>query len=142
MEVSVDVHINTKKLERQFNSLLDDDCMYQIHDLFAKMCNPYVPMQTGVLANDSVRIYKDRAAWEQPYARYQYMGELYLAPNGSAWAHKDEKKHPTGIPLNYSHEKHDRASKEWDKAMMSEQGEVFLKQVAEILLQRCKELYG
>lgn len=142
MEVSVDVYINTQKLEQQFKSLLDDECMWQIHDLFAKMCSPYVPMQTGILADKSVRIYKDKAAWEQPYARYQYMGELYLAPNGSAWAHYGEKKYPTGIPLNYNHELHGKASKEWDKAMMSEQGEEFLAAVADILLKRCKKLYG
>lgn len=136
------VNINTDKLARQFEALADDKCMYQIHNEFARLMDPFVPYATGTLAEKTVQITKEKVIYTQPYARYQYMGELYVAPNGSAWAHKDEKKHGTGIPLNYNKEFHQKASKEWDKAMMSERGEEFLKHVADILLQRCKELYG
>lgn len=141
MQIKIDVKINTAKLAKEFEALKNDDVMYEIHDLFSKMCDPYVPMYTGVLSK-TVTVTKDSVTYEQPYAHYQYTGELYLAPNGSAWAKKDEEKYPSGIPLQYSKEEHELASKEWDKAMMRDNGDVFLNAVKDILMQRFKELYG
>lgn len=150
MEVRVDVNIDTKKLQQQFESLLDDDCMYQIHDLFFKMNDPYVPMDEGILAHTSVDITKECVHYKQPYAHYMYVGDVY-GPNIPifedgiivGWfSPPGQKKHPAGEQLNYNTEKHPLASKEWDKAMMRDKGDVFLKQVADILLRRCKELYG
>ena len=142
MEVKIDVHIDTKKLAKQIEALKDDRSMLWVHNEFKRMMDPYVPYATGTLAEKTVVTYPDKVVYTQPYARYQYMGELYVAPNGSAWAHKDEKKHGTGKPLNYNTEYHSLASKEWDKAMMSARGEEFLKNVKEKLMERCKELYG
>lgn len=65
-------------------------------------CDPYVPFQQGALRN-SVRypdgIYGGVIEYATPYAHYQYMGELYLAENGSSWAHRGEAKHPSGKEL-------------------------------------------
>ena len=65
-------------------------------------CNPYIPFQQGALRG-SVRypegIYGHEIAWDTPYAHYQYEGELYLAANGSSWAHKFEQKFPSGKRL-------------------------------------------
>lgn len=141
MKLNIDVKVNTAKLAKEFEALKDDNVMYEIHDLFADMCYPYVPMYEGVLFQ-SVQVFKDSIYYPGPYAHYQYMGELYLAPNGSAWAKKNEKKYPSGIPLKYNTEKHEKASKEWDKAMMNEKGDVFLNAVKDILMQKFKELYG
>lgn len=168
MEVRVDVNIDTKKLQQQFESLLDDDCMYQIHDLFYKMNDPYVPMDEGNLAYTSVEVTKDSVRYNQPYARYMYMGEVYgpnypikeggevvgffTNPYGkkapiieggiiTGW-YSPPHKHPTGREIRYNTSNHPLATKEWDKAMMRDKGDVFLKQVADILLKRCKELYG
>lgn len=149
MKVRVGVNINTKKLEQQFQSLVDDDCMYQIHNLFYKMNDPYVPMDEGVLAQNH-EITKDYVAYRVPYAHYQYVGEVYgpnipLIEDGIVvgwFSPPGQKKHPTGQEIQYNTEKHPLASKEWDKAMMRDKGDIFLKQVADILVQRCKELYG
>ena len=151
MNVKVDVYINTKKLEKEFQSLADDEVMYQIHDLFAKMCDPYVPMAEGVLSQSvALGISKSGITYYGPYAHYMYVGEVY-GPNIPikeddiivGWfSPKGEKKKPTGREIQYSKEMHPLASKEWDKAMMRDKGDVFLKQVEDILVQRCKELYG
>lgn len=143
ISVNIQAHINTRRITQQLEALRDDDIMYQIHNEFARMCIPYVPMRSGMLANSVLsNVTKDGVTWPGPYAHYQYMGELYLAPNGSAWAKKDEEKYPSGIPLNYSTEEHSLASKEWDKAMMRDAGDVFLNNVKNILMKRFKELYG
>ena len=49
---------------------------------------------------------------------------------------------PTGKEIEYNKEYHPLATKEWDKAMMRDKGEVFKDAVKDILIQRCKELYG
>lgn len=149
MELHIDVHINEAKLEQEFKSLADDECMYQIHNLFAKMCDPYVPMAEGVLSQ-TFNISKESVRYNAPYAHYMYVGEVY-GPNYPIieddiivgwWSPPGKKKHPTGREIKYNKESHPLATKEWDKAMMRDKGDVFLNQVKEILLRRCKELYG
>lgn len=143
IQINLQAHINTKKLMNQFEALKNDDVMYQIHELFYLRCSPYVPMDTGMLNRPAnVIVTKDSVKWNQRYARYQYMGELYLAANGSSWAKKDEKKFPSGKPLHYNTEKHELASKEWDKAMMRDKGDLFIREVKDILMERFKKLYG
>ena len=163
MRVNIEVKIDTKKLASQFEALKDDNVMYQIHDLFAKMCDPYVPMYEGVLSQNGhagqyLTITKSGVRWfakSDPsdtvsYAHYQYVGEVYgpnipIIENGIItgwWSPPREKKKPTGRAIQYSKEKHSLASKEWDKAMMRDKGDVFINQVKEIVMQRFKELYG
>lgn len=149
MEVKIDVHIDADKLTRQFEALKDDKSMYEVHDLFAKLMNDYVPMSEGVLSQ-SLDVTKDRVRYNTPYAHYQYVGEVYgpnipIIEDGIVvgfFSIPNQKKKPTGREIQYNKEYHPKASKEWDKAMMAEKGDIFLKQVADILLQRCKELYG
>lgn len=168
MKINVDVHIDTNKLSQQFEALKDDEVMRQIHNLFFKMCDPYVPMSEGILAHTNVEITKDHVKYDQPYAHYMYMGEVYgpnypikeggevvgffTNPYGKkapiieggiivGW-YSPPHKHPTGRAINYDKKEHPLASKEWDKAMMRDNGEVFLKAVEDILLKKCKELYG
>lgn len=148
VEVKVDVDLTgiEGKLQRLTS---DDDVMRKIHALLAKECDPYVPMDTGTLAQ-STEITKDYVRYTQPYAHYQYTGEVYgdnipIMENGMivGWFSKPGvKKHPTGRAINYNQSVHPKASKEWDKAMMQERGEIFTQQVKEILVQRARELYG
>lgn len=148
-EVKLDANIDAKQLAKDFEALKNDTVMYEIHDLFAKMCDPYVPMDTGNLAQ-GVDISKDSIKYPGPYAHYMYMGEVYgpnipIIEDGIVvgwFSPKGKPKHPTGRPINYSTESHPLASKEWDKAMMRDKSEVFLDAVKDILIKRCKELYG
>lgn len=149
MEIKIDVHIDTAKLTKQFEALKDDNSMYEVHNLFAKMCDPYVPFAEGVLSQ-GITIEKDKVIYPPPYAHYMYVGEVY-GPNipifedgvlVGFFSIPNKKKVPTGREMQYSKEYHPLASKEWDKAMMNDKGDTFKKAVADILIQRCKELYG
>lgn len=68
-----------------------------------RLMNPYVPMDTGTLA-DTVDVYteggKGVVHYRAPYAQRQYNGD------GN----------------NFSKEKHPKATAQWDKAMQSERG--------------------
>lgn len=105
---NVDIRLNTDKLERNMIEAQKKLDMQVLSD-----SNLYIPQQQGALL-ESGNIVKDgEIAWNTPYAHYQYMGELYLAANGSSWARKHERKYPTGIPLNQSTEKNPLASAHW-----------------------------
>lgn len=141
MSITIQVQVDSKAIERKVSSIIDDTAMLRIHDAFARYCNPYVPMDEGALSQ-TLEITAEGVTYRQPYAHYMYMGELYLAENGSSWAKKDEKKHPSGKPLHYSPERHPLATKEWDKAMMRDRGDAFCDEVRRILENRARELYG
>lgn len=96
---NVDIKIDTSRIDgniKEAQKLLN---MQIVAD-----CEPLIPFQQGGLRN-SVNypqgIYGGEIEYNTPYAHYQYMGELYLAENGSSWAKKYEKKYPAGKPLAY-----------------------------------------
>ena len=142
--ITTHIQVDTKGITQKIENLVDDKLMLQVHELFAKMCEPYVPMgDTQMLSNSGLsHITPQYVHYTQPYSHYIYKGELYLTEDGRAFANFGEKKYPTGIDLNYSQELHPKATKEWDKAMMSEVGDVFLEEVKQLLVRRSKELYG
>lgn len=96
---NVDIKIDTSRIDgnlKEAQKLLN---MQIVAD-----CTPLIPFQQGALRNSvnyTQGIYGGEIEWNTPYAHYQYIGELYLAENGSSWAKKYEKKHPVGKPLAY-----------------------------------------
>ena len=67
-------------------------------------CDRFIPFQQGALRNSMYYpkgIYGGEIAWNTPYAHYMYVGELYLTEDGRSFADKNERKYPTGLPLNY-----------------------------------------
>lgn len=141
--VKVNVQIDYHKIRGRLSKLFQDEKLrLQMHELLYKMCDPYVPMQGGVLSQASVEITKDHVRYNTPYAHYQYMGILYLTLDGRSWARKGEKKYPTDRQLVHSKEMHPRATAKWDQAMMREKGASFTKQVKTLVRRRAKELYG
>lgn len=148
--VRIKVEVNDAALENKLKSLIDDRTMYQVHNLLAKMCDPYVPMDDEGVLSQSVEVTPESVRYTQPYARYQYYGEVYgpnipIIENGVVvgWFSPPGKpKHPTGRPINYSKEKHPLATSKWNEAMMRDHREEFVEQVRNILRQRARELYG
>ena len=121
--------------------------MLQVHNRFAQMCDPYVPMQTGTLAQ-TTEITAKGVRYTQPYAHYQYTGLVYgpnipIIENGMivGWfSRPGQPKSPTGAYLHYSTEQHPLASSEWDKAMMKDKGEEFKQAVTDILKNKAKTI--
>ena len=161
-EIKWDVTLDSRVIGHKIENLINDDVMVAIHNLFAKMCNPYVPMDEGPLSQH-IEVTPNYVRYAEPYAHYQYMGEVY-GPNIpitdkttgviTGWySQPGVKKHPTGRELGkdgewrgwkfgYNREHHPKAVHHWDKVMMSEKGDVFIKGVQDILTRRAKELYG
>lgn len=93
----------------------------------ARHSDAYVPMQDGVLKN-SAAAGDAEITYTTPYARYQYYGELMLAPNGSAWAKTGERKHRAGRSLSYHGGP--RRGKLWERRMWRDKRRTILNTVA------------
>jgi len=117
--IEVKVELNMSSVQQKLDQLVDDTTMLRIHDLLAKMCDPYVPFLEGPLSQ-TVEVTPQSAKYIQPYARYQYYGENF----------------------NHTLDYHPQATALWDKVMMSEHREEFVEQVRQILRERARELYG
>lgn len=126
----ITVHVDTSELERRLGAAItpDDQFMLYAHQQFAKYCEPYVPKESGTLAQ-TVDITPNAVEWKQPYAHYQYEGEIY-GPNipirdkatgmiVGYFSQPGVKKTPTGRPLTYSKEVNPNATDHWDVPAMA-----------------------
>lgn len=106
-----------KKLAGRFESVLNDSVVRtEINQAIAEKCDPYVPYQTGALANNT-EITENGIRYKQPYASHQYYGEF---------------EHNKSVhPLATSH---------WDKVMMQNHKDELNAEIKDIINDRLKEL--
>lgn len=109
-EVKVDVAGITNKVESVIHR---DDTMLEVHQVFAKVIDPWVPYDTGALSQH-LDITPTGVTYTEPYAAKQYYG--------------DEFKHTT--------EHHPLASAHWDEVAMQTERANLAMQVKEILVRR------
>lgn len=98
---AVHITLDTDRLDKNLRNAQKKLDMQVLNDT-----NEYVPMDVGALRESAYHpkgLGGGVVAWNTPYAHYQYMGELYLAENGSSWAKKHETKYPAGRPLHYGY---------------------------------------
>lgn len=100
----------------------DEDLMRNINTKLAFRCNPYVPYETGRLAN--VNATRTGVSYNAPYARYQYEG-INRYTGGPL--HYNPPTHPVFHPLATHH---------WNEAMMSAEGDVFIADCQELVNKR------
>lgn len=147
-----DVEIDEKSVQQKVDNLITDEVMVHIHTAFARLIDPYVPMDTGQLSQ-KLEITKDYVRYKQVYAHYMYMGIKYgpnipdFDENGKFkgfFSLKGVKKHSNGQPLHYNKDKvkHPLATAQWDKVAMQTQLAAFEQTVKNILVRRARELYG
>lgn len=109
------------------------DAAMHLAETARDLCDPYVPMEEGTLKN-TARIVKSGGrvyiVYGQPYAHYQYTGEVY-GPNRPIrdkatgevlgfYSDPGAPKYPTGRELTYSGSP--LRGKEWDKRMIQDRG--------------------
>ena len=99
---------------------------YALDSAIVRTTDPYVPMDTGVLAQTVTGIGTGLIKYNAPYAQYQYYGMAMVAPNGSAWAKLGETKHLSGEPLHYKPEKHPLAGAFWFERSKADNLETWL----------------
>lgn len=119
--------------------------MTECHNIFAQYMEPYVPMDEGILAHN-ISITPDGVHYLSPYAHYQYVGIIYgpnipIYENGVivGWWSPPNKK-STGRKINYHTDKHSKATREWDKAMLRDKRNAFIKDLSTIIIDYLKGL--
>lgn len=117
------IYFDDEAILSKLDKLKDDATMLEIHNLFAKFCEPYVPMLSGVLSSSGLaNVQPDGVTYEAPYARYQY----YL---------HDMNEDLAGT-TNRTRDFHPLATSFWDKAMIQQRGDEFVEEVRKILVRR------
>ena len=145
-EIKIGVQISDV-LRDKISEINNTATMLAIHNTLAKRCDPYVPFLEGPLSQ-TVQVSATEVRYVQPYARYQYYGQIY-GPNIpiknadgeiEGWfSPPGQKKHPTGRMMNHTTDYHPLASSFWDKAMLADHGDEFNKEVEEIIKWRFKK---
>lgn len=144
--ITTNIKVNPNAIKGKLENLVDDTTMLEVHNLFAKKMEPYVPFSSD-LAN--MQVTPECVIYNTPYAHYHYEGITYgrnvpIIEDGIivGWfslPYEDGKKRPTGTELHFQKPK---ASAHWDKAMLADKREEFVKEVEAILRRRARELYG
>lgn len=73
----------------------------------------FVPHDKGKLEKATIVNNGRRIIYSTPYARFLWHGKLMLAPNGSSWARKGEKKHVVNKDLKFNQSVNAYAGKYW-----------------------------
>lgn len=113
MSVKVKVDIPTAEILKSRGLGSDTGARKHLASEVKRLCDPYVPMQQGMLKNN-VTIAADgsQLVYTQPYAHYQYHGKVMA---GRA------PKHYTGDDLTY-HGAPMRGP-QWDKRMLADKSQ-------------------
>lgn len=107
--MSVKVDLPKAEILKRFGLGGSDKVRKYIASQVKRLCDPYVPMQQGNLKNNAT-IAADGSyiVYNQPYAHYQYYGEVMA---GRA------PKQYTGNAINYHGA---NRGKQWDKRMLAD----------------------
>ena len=115
MKIETTVKVNLQGVQSRLeNAINSPDTMTEIHQDFAKTINPWIPKDTGRLADKDVRITAEGVTYYAPWAEKNYYG--------------DDIHHRT--------DKHPLATAHWDKVAMQTEREAFAQRVKEIIMRR------
>lgn len=146
MNDMINVDIDISALERRLNRAIeiDDKLKKYAHQRLIAYCEAYVPRETGTLSQNADNN-TDHIEYVQPYAHYQYTGEIYgpnipmRDANGTivGWfSMPGQKKHPTGRSLTYSKEVNPLATDHWDRPAMAAHGDDLAQDIADYITRR------
>lgn len=127
MKYTAEVNINSKDIIKNHKLNENGEVNKFLRNEVDRLSDPYVPMDTGMLKVN--KRYPDNSSivYASPYAHYMYYGKLMVAPNGSSWAKKGEKKHYTGKSLKYQGAP--KRGAKWVERMMNDRKQDIIKNI-------------
>ncbi len=115
MNIEVKVDINIPK---HLSNVRSDGLWLFAASELHRLLVPYIPMVTGT-TSEMVLIRPGELEFVAPNAHFLYRGELMVDPvTGSSYARKGVKKIYAGVPLDLTHNKHPKSTKEWLESAM------------------------
>lgn len=94
-----------------------------LRDEVARLCDPYVPMNTGTLKNTKTYPNSHSIKYVQPYAHYMYKGKVAMGSSKPAGV----KRSISNKPIKYQGAP--KRGAEWDKRMMNDNRNKVVKDV-------------
>lgn len=99
------------------HEVFNEEFNKQCAEVFAEMCDPYVPYDTGALA-ENITVDANGVTYNQPYAEKVY----------------------NGVGMVFKQEKHPLATARWDEVMLQDHQEEFEARIQEIATQRLRSV--
>ena len=108
--MSVKVDINTAKILKSRGLGSDNGVQKYLASEVKRFCDPYVPMQQGLLKNQTtIAADGSQLIYTQPYAHYQYVGKVMAGRAPKSYTGDDLTYH--GAPMR---------GPQWDKRMLAD----------------------
>lgn len=150
--INSDLTIDANSILNKYQDLITDSVMVEIYNLWGKLMEPYVPMDSGNLSHN-FEVTPNYIRYRGPYAHYQYIGIVYgpnipIFQDGELVGFRSPPGKGSKSPkvpqqdIVYNTEKHPLATKEWDKVSWESIKDSFLQGVKDILTRRITQLYG
>ena len=112
MDLNVKVKMNsTNKILKDHGLENDGQAERFLRDTVDRFCDPYVPMNTGILKNTKIYPNNHSIKYTSPYAHYMYKGKVAVGASRP----KGVKRTISNIPLKYQGAP--KRGAEWDKRM-------------------------
>ena len=128
MNIKITSSFDVQKILNQRGMGKDNRLRKYLANRVRLRCMPYTPRAQGTLSNTSHTTSSgDAVVWNQPYAHYQYYGEVMAGRAPKHYTGKALKHH--GAPMR---------GPQWDKRMMAEHREDVEKDVAAYLSRKGK----
>lgn len=121
-EIKID---NSNKIEKRLGINEEGSAQFFLRNEFDRFMDPYIPFNDGPLKNHKTYPNAHSIKYISPYSHYHYIGNLFLASNGSSWAKLGEKKNITGVSLKYSGSP--KRGPQWDKRMYADRKDDILR---------------
>lgn len=94
-----------------------------LRDDVDRLCDPYIPMASGLLKNTKTYPSNHEIRYTSPYAHYMYKGKKAVGPSRP----KGVKRTISNMPLKYQGAP--KRGAEWDKRMMNDRKKDIIKDV-------------
>lgn len=111
------------KIEKRLGIDTNGKAMVFFRDEVARLCDPYVPMNTGTLKNTKTYPNSHSIKYVQPYAHYMYKGKVAMGSSKPAGI----KRTISNKPIKYQGAP--KRGAKWDKRMMSDNKDKVVKDV-------------
>lgn len=114
---------NEATIEKRLGINLGGKVTMFLRDEVSRLCDPYVPMNTGTLKNAKTYPNSHSIKYVMPYAHYMYKGKVAMGPSKPAGV----KRTISNKPIKYQGAP--KRGAEWDKRMMNDNKNKVIKDV-------------
>lgn len=128
--MSIKLHLDSEaEILRRLNLESGGAVQAALDNSIVRTTDPYVPMDSGALAQTVRGMGSGQIEYIMPYAHYLYTGLLRTDEAGRTFVGLGESKPVlTGVPLNFNTEKHPLAGPQWFERSKADNKDTWIKE--------------